>query len=170
MLEKIKSAIQPFSVNPDVTLSALDEKEFLLKSQFNSDFDLTNPKFLKKDPQLFGMIEEHDKYITNIIQSINGGIRLAAMDSNKINEWMWAMDAVSQQRIKIKAYFFKITQDLHDNVFKKQKDIVKFMRNNGFDFDPLEIQTFFDGDGFPAAYGMVIKNDQSDQVQDVERD
>jgi len=170
MLQKIKSAIQSLSVNQEVTLSELDEKAFLLQSQFNGDFDLTNPMFLKKDPQLFGIIEEHDKYITKIIQSINEGIRVAAMDSNKINEWLWAMDAVSQQRIEPKAYFFKITQDLHDNVFKKQKDIEEFMRNNGFDFDPLEIQTFFDGEGLPAAYGMVIKNDQSDQVQDIERD
>lgn len=170
MLEKIKSATQSLSVNQEETLSELDEKEFQLQSQFNSDFDLTNPMFLKTDPHLFGMIEEHDKYITKIIQNINDGIRAAAIDADKINAWLGAMDAVSQQRIETKAYFLKMTQDLHDNVFKEQKDIVEFMRNNGFDFEPLEIHTFLDGDGLPAAYGMVIKNDQSDQVQDIERD
>ena len=170
MLEKIKSAVQSLSTGQEMNPVELDEKEFQLSSQFNSDFDLTNPMFLKKDPQLLGMIEEHDKYITKIIQSINQGIRAATLDSSKINEWTWAINTVSQQRIQAKAYFFKITQDLHDNAFKKQKDIEEFIRNNGFDFDPLEIQTFFDGEGVPAAYGMVIKNVQSEKIQNIERE
>jgi len=158
MLEKIKSAIQSLSVNQEEIFSELDEKEFQLQSQFNSDFDLTDPQFLITDPWLFGMIEEHDKHITKIIQTINEGIRVGAIDADKINEWWGQVDANSQQRIEAKAYFLKMTQDLHNNVFKEQKDIVKFMRNNGFDFDPLEIHTFLDDEGLPAAYGMVIKS------------
>jgi len=170
MLEKIKSAIQSLSVHQEETLGELDEKEFQLRSRFNSDFDLASPEFLKSDPHLFAMIEEHDKYITKIIQTINGGIRAAVIDAGKINEWLRALDAVSQQRIETKAYFFKMTQDLHDNVFKEEKDIVEFMRNNGFDFNPLEIHTFLDGEGLPAAYGMVIKNNKSSRAQDIKRD
>ena len=170
MLEKIKSAIQSLSVHQEETLGELDEKEFQLRSRFNSDFDLASPEFLKSDPHLFAMIEEHDKYITKIIQTINGGIRAAVIDAGKINEWLRALDAVSQQRIETKAYFFKMTQDLHDNVFKEEKDIVDFMRNNGFDFNPLEIHTFLDGEGLPAAYGMVIKNNKSSRAQDIKRD
>lgn len=158
MLEKIKSAIQSLSVSQEEILNELDEKEFQLQSQFNSDFDLTDPQFLITDPWLFGMIEEHDKHITKIIQTINEGIRVGAIDADRINEWWEQVDANSQQRIEAKAYFLKMTQDLHDNVFKEQKDIVEFMRNNGFDFDPLEIHTFLDGEGLPAAYGMVIKS------------
>lgn len=170
MLEKIKTAIQSLLVDQEESLSELDKKEFQLQSQFNSDFDLTDPQFLITDPWLFGMIEEHDKHILRIIQTVNERIRVGSANADKINEWWGQVDANSQQRIEAKAYYLKMTQDLHDNVFKKQKDIVEFMRNNGFDFDPLEIHTFLDGEGLPAAYGMVIKNAQSDQAYEERMD
>lgn len=166
-LENIKLAVQTFSPNQVETLNELDDKEFRLLSQFNKDFDLNNPKFKNADPHLFRMIEEHDTYIDKIIQIINDGIRTSSIDANKIDEWLRPIEIVSLNWIRAKAFFLKMTQDLYRNVYKNEKAIVEFMRKNGFNFEPLEIHTFFDGEGLPAAYGMIIKKDPSYNEEDI---
>jgi SAM-dependent methyltransferase len=166
-LENIKLAVHAFSPNQVETLNELDDKEFRLISQFNKDFDLKNPNFKNTYPHLIRMIEEHDAYIVKIIQIINDAIRTSAIDAKKIEEWLRAIDIVSLKWIRAKAFFLKMTQDLYSNMFKNEKAIVEFMRKNGFNFEPLEIHTFFDGDGLPAAYGMIIKKDPSFNDEDI---